>query len=53
MGWGSESQEEGEPAPGRVGGIWASQSQASLSLLCFPWGAYYTGKISNVSPSAV
>lgn len=27
MGWGSESQEEGEPAPGWLGGIWASQSQ--------------------------
>lgn len=50
MGWGSESQEEGEPAPGRGGRSGPHRVKASLNLLCFPWGAYCTGKTMNVSP---
>lgn len=32
-----------ESRPQGGGGNWASQIQASLSLLCLPWGGYHTG----------
>ena len=47
MGWGSESQEEGEPTPGREAG--PHRVKVSLNPLFFPWGGYHTRKARNVS----
>lgn len=47
MGWGSESQEEGEPTPGREAG--PHRVKVNLNPLCFPWGRYHTRKARNVS----